>query len=258
MAGMADRIAELFRIKAGKVLDRAEDPREVLDFAYVQQVELLQQVRRGLADVATSRRRVELQIVGLRKSAGKLEQQAQQALAAGREDLARDALALRAAVQRQLGRMEEEEPLLREEEDKLTAAAQRLEAKVESFRSRKERLKAEYTRAEAETRIGETLSGVGEEMGDVGAAVQRAQDRTEQFRARSAALDELMASGALEDATAPKGPEDVRFELERITADQEVEEELSRLKAKLPAVPGPADEGPATERQAESGGESSV
>jgi phage shock protein A len=55
-------ITNLFKIKANKALDRAEDPREVLDYSYSQQMEMLQKVRRGLADVATSRKRVELQL----------------------------------------------------------------------------------------------------------------------------------------------------------------------------------------------------
>ena len=55
------RIATLFRVKANKALDRAEDPREVLDYSYEQQLEMVNKVRRGVADVATSRKRVELQ-----------------------------------------------------------------------------------------------------------------------------------------------------------------------------------------------------
>ena len=64
------RIAMLFRVKANKALDRAEDPREVLDYSYEQQLEMVQKVRRGLADVATSRKRVELQVIQLQLSAG--------------------------------------------------------------------------------------------------------------------------------------------------------------------------------------------
>jgi phage shock protein A len=92
------RIATLFRAKANELLDRAEDPREVLDYSYEQQIEMVQKARRGLADVATSRKRVELQLTQLQLSAGKLQVQAQQALGAGREDLAREALIRRAAV----------------------------------------------------------------------------------------------------------------------------------------------------------------
>ncbi|MBO1414563.1 PspA/IM30 family protein [Streptomyces sp. FH025] len=258
MAGIASRIAELFRIRANQALDRAEDPREVLDYAHTQQLELLQKVRRGLADVATSRKRVELQIDQLRTSAGKLEEQAQQALAAAREDLAREALARRAGVQNQVAGLEEQRATLRTEEEKLTAATQRLEARVEDFRLRKEVLKAEYTRAETEAQIGEAVSGVGDVLGDVGAAVLRAQDRTEQLRARAAALDELMASGALEDATVKVGPDEVRVELERISTDQDVERELKRLKAQLPAAPAARTQEEKGARRAESGGESSV
>ncbi|MFD0274220.1 PspA/IM30 family protein [Kitasatospora sp. NPDC127111] len=258
MAGIADRLAELFRIKANRLLDRAEDPREVLDFAYTQQLELLQQVRRGLADVATSRKRVELQVAGLRQSAGKLEEQAQQALADSREDVAREVLARRAGVHGQLTALEEQEPLLKAEEERLTETSRELEAKVEAFRVRKETLKAEYTRAEAQAHVAEAVSGVGQDMGNIGAAVQRARDRTEQLQARSAALEELTASGALEDATVPAGPDDVRIELERITSDREVEDELKRLKAKLPAATGTETDMGEDSRSAESGGESSV
>ena len=100
---LSRRIAMLFRAKANKALDRAEDPREMLDYSYQRQLELLQQVRRGVADVATSRRRVELQLAQLQQSAARLQGQAQQALAAGREDLAREALTRRAAVTSQIG-----------------------------------------------------------------------------------------------------------------------------------------------------------
>src|SRR5260370_39852811 len=102
--GILRRSANLFRIKANKGLARAEDPREVLDYSSSQQMEMLQKVRRGLADVATSRKRVELQLNQLQQSAGKLQAQAQQALGAGREDLAREALTRRAGVLSQVAR----------------------------------------------------------------------------------------------------------------------------------------------------------
>jgi phage shock protein A len=162
------RLALLFRAKANKALDRAEDPREVLDYSYERQLELLQQIRRGLADVATSRKRVELQLLQLEQSSGKLQDQAQQALAAGREDLAREALTRRAAVASQMGDLQGQQASLQAEQDKLTVASQRLQAQVEAFRTRKETLKAAYTAADAETRIREAVTGISEEMGDVG------------------------------------------------------------------------------------------
>ncbi|MEU0754573.1 PspA/IM30 family protein [Streptomyces albogriseolus] len=236
MTSITHRIATLFRIKADKALDRAEDPREVLDYSYEQQLQMLQRVRRGVADVSTSRKRVELQVNQLQQSTGKLQDQAQQALAAGREDLAREALTRRTAVVSQITDMREQQTSLQAQEEKLTLAAQRLQAKVDSFRTRKETIKATYTAAEAQTRITEAVTGIGEELGDVGLATQRAQDKTEQMQARAGALDELIASGALEDATLPARRDDIQAELERVSAGQDVEIELARMKAQLPAA----------------------
>ena len=233
------RIATLFRVKANKALDSAEDPREVLDYSYEQQLEMVQKVRRGLADVTTSRRRVELQVTQLQLSAGKLQDQAQQALAAGREDLAREALIRRAAVTSQISDLQGQQASLQAEEDKLTLTTQRLQAKVDAFRTRKETIKAAYTAAEAQTNIGEAVSGISEEMGDVGLAMQRAQDKTEQMQARAGALDELMASGALQDATLPAGRDGVQSQLDALTAGYDVDDELARIKAKLPASAAP-------------------
>ncbi|MCX4584093.1 PspA/IM30 family protein [Streptomyces sp. NBC_01481] len=239
MSSIAHRMAALFRIKANKALDRAEDPREVLDYSYAQQQEMLQKVRRGVADVATSRKRVDLQINQLQQSGVKLEAQAQQALSAGREDLAREALTRRTAVASQVTDLQTQEASLQDQEEKLTLASQRLQAKVDSFRTRKETIKATYTAAEAQTRITEAVTGIGEEMGDVGLAMQRAQDKTEQMQARAGALDELIASGALEDATLPAGRDDIQAELEAVTAGQDVEAELARMKAQLPPASAP-------------------
>ncbi|MCC9306056.1 PspA/IM30 family protein [Kitasatospora sp. RB6PN24] len=257
MTSITRRIAALFRIKVGKALDRAEDPREVLDYSYEKQLDLVQKVRRGLADVATSRKRVELQITQLDQSSAKLEGQAQQALAVGREDLAREALSRRAAVTSQITDLRGQETSLQAEEEKLTLASQRLQAQVDAFRTRKETVKASYTAAEAQTRIGEAVTGVSEEMGDIGTAMQRAQDKTEQLQARAGALDELMASGALEDATLPAGRDDIQDQLDAAAEGHDVEADLARMKAELTAAtPTPTlDPGkPATppEREAES------
>jgi phage shock protein A len=237
---LSKRISLVFKSKANKLLDRAEDPREVLDYSYQKQLEMLQQVRRGLADVATSRKRIELQSQQLQASADKLQQQAVAALAGGREDLAREALTRKAAAQQQLADLGQQQASLQEQQDKLAAASQRLQAKVEAFRTRKETIKASYTAAEAETKVGEAVSGISEEMSDVGLAMQRAEDKTAQMQARAGAIDELLASGALEDATGP-AQDDIQVELNRMSAQTDVDAELAALKkAALPASTPPA------------------
>ena len=232
--GIASRLALLFRAKANKAIDRAEDPRDVLDYSYQRQLEMLTQVRRGLADVATSGRRLDLQANQLQQSADKLHDQASQALEVGREDIAREALNRRAAALDQLAELGPQRESLRNDEQKLTLAAQRLQTKVESFRSRKETVKATYTAAEAQTRINESVAGISEEMGDVGLAMQRAEDKTAQMQARSQALDGLLSSGALDDVTTLSGRnDDIQKELDSARGGSQVELELAQMKRQL-------------------------
>jgi phage shock protein A len=226
------RLSMIFKSKANKALDRMEDPRETLDYSYQRQLELLQKVRRGVADVATSRKRVELQINGLKQKADKLEEQGRKALGVGREDLAREALTRRSAIQSQMAELQVQHDNLQAEEEKLTLASQRLQAKVDSFRTKKETIKATYTAAEAQTRINEAFSGISEEMGDVGLAIQRAEDKTAQMQARAGAIDELLASGALDDFSGSRG-DDIQAELDRLGGGRDVELELERMKAEL-------------------------
>jgi phage shock protein A len=239
------RVSMIFKAKANKALDKYEDPRETLDYSYQRQLEMLTQVRRGVADVATSRKRIELQMNTLQQQQTKLEGQAKQALAAGREDLAREALSRKAALASQLSDLQTQYQSLQADEEKLTAASQRLQARVEAFRTQKETIKATYTAAEAQSRIGEAVSGISEEMSDVGMAVQRAQDKTAQMQARAGAIDELMASGALEDVTGPPR-DDIQAELDQMRGGQDVELELQRLKGEIGAgSAGAIESGPA-------------
>ncbi|HEV2373820.1 MAG TPA: PspA/IM30 family protein [Streptosporangiaceae bacterium] len=236
------RVSLIFKAKANKALDRMEDPRETLDYSYQRQLEMLTQVRRGVADVATSRKRVELQMNSLRQQQAKLEGQAKQALGAGREDLARDALSRKASINSQLSDLDTQYQSLQADEEKLTMASQRLQQKVDAFRTQKETIKATYTAAEAQSKIGEAISGISEEMGDVGMAMQRAQDKTAQLQARAGAIDELMASGALDDVTGTPR-DDIQAELDRMQGGHDVELELARLKGEITGGPAQAIEG---------------
>jgi phage shock protein A len=236
------RVSMIFKAKANKALDRMEDPRETLDYSYQRQLEMLTQVRRGVADVATSRKRLELQMNQLRQQQNKLDGQARQALGAGREDLAREALGRKGNLQSQISDLENQYQSLQADEEKLTVASQRLQAKVEAFRMQKETIKATYTAAEAQSRIGEAVSGISEEMGDVGMAVQRAQDKTAQMQARAGAIDELMASGALEDMTGTPR-DDIQAELDSMRTGPDIELELQRLKGEISGGPAKQIEG---------------
>jgi phage shock protein A len=231
VAGFFKRLSSIFQAKANKVLDKAEDPRETLDLSYEKQLDSLQKVRRSVADVATARKRIELQAGQLQKQADKLQEQAKAALAQGDEGLAREALTRRAALGEQLADLKVQHDQVAEQEDRLLETSQRLQAQVEQFRTRKETLKATYTAAEAQTKVGEAVSGISNSMGDAGQAMQRAQDKIESMQARAGAIDELLASGALTDLHRPV--DDIQAQLDKVSATHQVDNELAALKAQV-------------------------
>ena len=232
MPGLMTRTAEIIKAKYSKLLNRAENPTETLDYSYEKQLELLQNVKRGVADVTTSKKRLQLQTQQLEQCLVKLETQARQALGAGREDLARQALERKSGIQQQLQGLDEQVKGLDAQQQKLVSSEQQLQAKIEAFRSQKEVIKAQYSAAEAQVRIGEAATGIGEQMADTGLAIQRAKDKTEQMQARAGAIEELVESGALEDFTSD-GQTQLDRELAQISSQSQVDDELAKMKAEL-------------------------
>lgn len=235
--GLMDRLRLVFGAKAKAALDKLEDPRESLEYSYQRQLDLLQKVRHGVAEVATGRRRLELQADQLEDQVTRYTDAASRALELNREDLAREALSRKAGLLAQLADLRSQHAQLSAEEEKLARAHQRLQARVDAFRMRRETLKATYTAAKAQATVQDALSGLGEEMGDIGSAVQRIEDRTQALRARASAVDELLASGALNDPLAGTG-DDITRELDALASDSEVEEELRALKRRAALEPG--------------------
>lgn len=234
MAGMSGRMSTVIKAKIGKMLDRAEDPSETLEYSYQRQMELLQNVKKGIADVVTSKKRLQLQQQKLEQQVVKLDTQARQALAANREDLARLALERKQFAQDELRSLDQQVGELEAQQQGLTDREQKLRGKIDQFRTKKEVIKAQYSAAEAQVKISEAATGVGEEMADVGLAMQRALDKTEGMRARAGAMEELEASGAFDDnLSLTAGQDDIDRQLHELTSQSGVDDDLARLKAEL-------------------------
>jgi phage shock protein A len=234
MPGLSGRMSTVVKAKISKLLDRAEDPAETLEYSYQKQLEQLQNVKKGIADVVTAKKRLQLQEEKYRDQVVKLDTQARQALASGQEDLARTALERKNAIQADLQGLDTQIVQLEQQQEQLTQSEQKLRTKIEQFRSKKEVIKAQYSAAEAQVRISEAATGVGEEMADVGLAMQRALDKTEQMQARAGAVQELEASGTFEDLTAlGSGEDDIDRQLKALSSSTEVDSELEQMKAEL-------------------------
>jgi phage shock protein A len=234
MPGLAGRTATLIKAKLSKLLDRAEDPAETLDYAYERQLEDLQNVKRGIADVVTAKKRLQLQEATFKQQTDKLDGQAREAMAAGREDLSRAALERKQLISSEVSSLDAQVAELESEQQKLTDAEAGLRDKIEAFRTKKETIKAEYSAAEARVRISDAATGIGDDMADIGLAMQRAVEKTGDMKARASAVEELQAAGTLDDITALGPPQDdIDRQLAQLGNASSVDDEFNKLKAEL-------------------------
>ncbi|HEV2876510.1 MAG TPA: PspA/IM30 family protein [Nitrososphaeraceae archaeon] len=224
-----NRISTVIKQKANVLVDKYEDPREALEYSYTKQIELLNKLRRDIAEVVTAKRRLEMQKAKLWDNIRTLDEQARRSLDADREDLAKLALERKNANLLQLQGLDKQISEMLTEQEKLEQTEKRLSTKVEEFKSKKEVIKAQYSAAEAQVRIKENVTGISEEMTDIGMALNKAEEKTEKMKANSGALDEMIDSGVLTDYTINK--DSIEMELEQVTVKSSVDEELAKLKA---------------------------
>jgi phage shock protein A len=224
-----NRITTVIKQKANILIEKYEDPREALDYSYTKQIELLNKLRRDIAEVVTAKRRLEMQKAKLWDNIRTLDEQARRSIDAEREDLAKLALERKNANLMQLQGLDKQIAEMLSEQEKLEQTEKRLSTKVEEFKSKKEVIKAQYSAAEAQVRIKENVTGISEEMTDIGMSLNKAEEKTEKMKAKSGALDEMINTGVLTDYTSSK--DSIEQELEQITVKGTVDEELAKLKA---------------------------
>ncbi|AWB91948.1 PspA/IM30 family protein [Aeromicrobium chenweiae] len=206
----------------------AESLKDRLDETYRNQTALLRQVRRGVADVATSRKRVELQLTSIAQQAAQLDDQARQAVDRGDDDAARGFLTRKVMLEKTAADLQERHDALKAEEDKLEVSAMKIEQEVEGFRVRKDTLAARHTAAAARAEINSATSGIGSAVSDVSQAMESAERRTRELEAQSDAVDELVAEGIV---TKPgESPDDaLRRQFDAALDGPEVDRQLDEI-----------------------------
>ena len=238
--GLFSRFMTVFKSKLSAVVDRAEGPRDLVEYSYTQQRELLRKTKQGLVEVATARTRLDQQMRRLRSDPSRLEQQAAKALSMGREDLARAALQRKQSILAEIETLEAQIVDVSRQEAQLTQTEQQLAAKVEEFRVTKGSIVARHSAAQAQVRVSEVVSGVSGEFAELGMALGRALEKTETMQARAEAIGGLIDTGSL--ALTGDSNDHIERELMEASTNAKVEEELAALKAtnpNRPALNGP-------------------
>lgn len=239
---LSSRVQLLLHGRALRILNELEDPREILEVAVEYQRESLLSLRRGRIELAAARRQLERERDRLRERQAHQGQQARRAVAAGRDDLAREALTRQqrtlADLQALDGRLRE----LEQQEQRYTAAEQTLAARAAAFTSRRTVASALYTAAEARVHLEETLRAASLEPDatTIGVAVERAEASIERMQARAEALSET--GDPLGGVTIPGDVGATGDPLERELSGMEtaavVEERLAALKREMAAAAG--------------------
>lgn len=225
------RLSFAIRSWANALLNRVSDPKAELDYSYEQLRDELQAINSGIAEVTTQKKRLEMHRTRLRSNVEKHDEQVREAIRQDRDDLARRALEKKHTTTEQIEDLEEQIERLQATQDQMVDRQVALRGRIEGFRTQKEVLKARHDAAQASARVAEAFTGVGGDIADVNRAIERATERTEQMEARAAALEELEETGAF-DNILDEG-DDIDRELDRLSADHRVEQELEDLKVQL-------------------------
>jgi phage shock protein A len=223
------KLSEIIASKVNKLLGIIENPCEQLDYSYEKQKELLENVKKGIVELTSSKKQLELQKFNISKDLEKLDKQAQMCMNQGNEPLAKIALERKVNTQKQIASLTDQITQLDLNQKKLIEASKALEMKIDQLKSEKETVKAQYEAAKASLKINESLSGMGNDLGNIGTAMDNARDKTDQMNSKSSAINDLAEAGVLSDSLGGNS-NSIDRELDKAQSKGQVDDEFNKMK----------------------------
>lgn len=220
--GLTDRTSDLLNTRVNALLDRLEDEGESADYAVERLRDELKRVKEAILDLVTEKKRLEQRRERLQETVEERNEQAREAVAAGREDLAREVLRKKQRDLNDLENLDEQIAELADAQEELIERSEELERRVDHYRAERARTAARETAARADLAA---RGGVGS---DAGRYAGDAADDIDEREARAAALEELEERGVFDDED-----EDLDAELAKMRTDDEVEDELSTIRKEM-------------------------
>jgi phage shock protein A len=230
-SAMFNRLSLRLRMRFSRLLDRAEDPVEILDYSYDQQLEQLYEMRRDVAELVTAKQRVMHQRDRRQHQLRRLDTGARKALELGREDLARQALERKRVVGEELVDLNQVVAELERQQAQMVARTGEYRSRVQRFRSHKELAKAQYVAAKAQLAIADAAAGLSSQLRDVGAKIERTMQRVEDMNLRAEVIEELEASGTL--APLGTGEDDIDRQLRELSYGGSVDAQITKIKLEI-------------------------
>lgn len=233
--GLFEHLKFVSSMKVENALQKAEDPAQVFNYSYTKQLEQLQQLRQGLVTIVQNEKHIEMLEAQVEAQIKRLQQQAQQAIQQGREDLARLALQRKEALLAQVAGYKQQLDQLATQHQKIELLVQQTEQRIAAFGVQKEMVEAQYQAAQASVHVSEIATGLSKESTEMNLAMQRAQEKVLQMQSRADAIDALLESGSLGDQGLLGGGQanDLDHQLAKISSEHNVEAELAAMRQQI-------------------------
>ena len=229
MANFMKQLTSMFKAGVDSLLEPADDPRKTYSDPAQRQQEMLSRVREALLQNTNLRKRLQQRIAGLQTKIPQLQATAKQAVAAGRDDMARMALQQRQLALLELKSLEANVQEVWLEEQRIGIVEQRLTAQLDAMRIRQEMTAARYTAAESQAIVHEVLNGFSKELSDLGQTIEMTEQKTEHLQARANAFEEFIDFATL-DLSNGTTNDPVARQLIQLDIDSAVGEQLADLK----------------------------
>lgn len=245
------RLSNLIRSNVNDALDKAEDPKKILDQTILDMQKEHQKAKKMLLETVTLQKQAERQAKDYRKSANDWESKAMSALKGGNEDLARQALEEKQKYDELATEAEAGLSQQLAYTDELKKNLSMLEAKIEEAKKRRDELVARLNAAELKKKQAAIRGGdspVGNAINDNSAfdTFERMTAKIENQEAELEARSEIMGSSIKEAQLEAKFAEEV--------GDSSADAALEALKAKMAgneaAAATPASSAPPSEAKA--------
>lgn len=224
-----NRIKSIFKAKANTVLNEIENPEEALELSVVEMRQKMTEVKKALLEVTTVKKGLEGELTGIKDKIKLVQNQAELAIKAERDDLAQAALEKKQDLITQEKRTALEIEKLQEKVTVITQSKEQLEKRVSELENKKEELIAINKAADAQLVVKEIMIGVSSDFSDIVDRIDRAENKINEKNARISAMDELVETGGLDDLDKT---DKIDKELKAIQRQSKIKEELEALKLK--------------------------
>ena len=213
------RMSDIFKANINDLLDRAEDPEKMIKQMVIEMEEAVNKATIAVGSAIANEKQLERQYNKQNAQMTDWQQKALQAVNAGRDDLARQALERKNTIQKNVGDLERMHVEARATATQLRGQLDQLKSKLDEARMRQSTLIARSQAAKAKKQIAQSFSGVGS---DAFSKFDKLEAKVEKTEAEADAFAQLAGENtSLDD------------QFRALGTGAAVDDELEAMKAQL-------------------------